>query len=267
MGFFDTILAKVDAADRTVLDKYPELTAAMTQMEANHGKMLEYTNNWLDWQKKYWDPEANSTVAEKELRAELAAAQARLTTSLANPQSSATDIAALRKELQDSVKAVGEKSEQSIRGMHNFYQTAAGRILSHKEEFGEQFNPQTLIDYMTSTNTQDPSIAYDKMVADKRAVNSTRQATETAAKHAADIEAARAEGRKLEAQERTMGPNGMMPTDSTGGIAGITAHVGQPAKIGDTAKAEIANAKLGSGDLAKLGYKAYLQGAFEGPVQ
>ena len=50
-----------------------------------------------------------------------------------------------------------------------------------------------------------------------------------------------------------MGNAGMSPTDQTGGITGITAHVGGKAlTVSDEEKSIIANAKLESGELAKL---------------
>jgi hypothetical protein len=65
-----------------------------------------------------------------------------------------------------------------------------------------------------------------------------------------------------------MGPGGMSPTDQTGGIAGVTAHIGGgEARISDETKGKIADAKLGTGQLAALGYQMYLKGELPGPVQ
>jgi hypothetical protein len=149
--------------------------------------------------------------------------------------------------------------------MNMFYRAAASKILPHQQEFKENLDPQTLMDFMQKNNINDPDTAYDKMVAGRRQELAATRQKELEAKHAADIEAARKEGAEQKARELAMGPGGVLPTDNTGGIVGVTSHMGAPAKISDEVKAKIGEAKLGDASLAALGYEMYKRGDL--PVQ
>jgi hypothetical protein len=266
MSFFDEFLKTVPAADQEVLNRYPALKASTEQMERDIQVLAPHAKTgieWESWKTKNWDDTAGMTRAEKELRSELAAAQARVTAGTGSNADVNAVAAQLRKEMADQVKAVQENSAKQLSGMHYFYRAAANHLLPHQQEFGENLDPQVLIDYMTTNHIQDADVAYDKMVAGKRAEISTKREGERQVQQKADLEAAEKRGYEKAAQERMMGNAGMSPTDQTGGITGITAHVGGKAlTVSDEEKSIIANAKLESGELAKLGYKMYLRGDF-----
>ena len=267
MSFFDEFLkSKVATEDRSIFEKYPELQQSVSKMESDLGTVSRYAGQWVDWQNQNWDPQAGMTKAEKQLRDELSAAQTRLAVGMgtgADPD----EIAKLRKEMEAKVAEVQQQSTKQIEGMNYFYQAVSNRLLPHQQEFKENLKAQDLMNYMQANKINDPDTAYDKMVAGRRAELAAQREKELNTKHAADLEAARTEGYNKRAQEVAMGPGGMLPTDQTGGIAGITAHVGGKAPtISDDEKAFIANAKLESGELAKLGYQMFKRGDF-GPVQ
>ncbi len=263
MSFFDDFLAnsKVTPEDKAVLDRYPDLRASTEKMEQDLGSVSRFAGEWVSWQNQNWDAQANMTNAEKQLRADLADVQAKLTAATA-PGSSvpAADIAAIRKEFQDKAKEIETKNLQVLEGMNMFYEAAAKHMLPHQKEFGENFDPKTFREFITKNQIQDPDVAYDKMVAGKRAELAVKHQQEVDAKHTADLEAARKEGYEKRAQEIAMGPNGMLPTDNTGGIVGVTSFMGQPAKVSDADKTAMSEAKLGDGSLAKLGYEKFVRG-------
>jgi hypothetical protein len=261
MGVFDTILAKATPEDRAVLDRYPELQASVAKLEQDLGTVSRYAGEWVGWQKENWDADAGMTKAERALRDELAAAQARVTSGT----ESAADVALLRKEFDTKVADVEKKSLAAIEGMNHFYRAAATRMLPHQQEFKENFDPQKLMEYMQQNRISDPDAAYDKMVAARRTELAAQAAKDMETKHAADITAAEQRGAERKAQELAMGPQGMLPTDNTGGILGVTARVDTPAKVSDETKARVTEAKLGDGSLAQLGYEMYRRG--ELPVQ
>ncbi len=278
MGIFDEIIAKADPNDRAVLDKYG-LRDTVEKLEQDRNAIANYANGWLGWQNGYkdeqgvehpgnWDNEHGMTRSEYALKQELAAAQARLNAGV-TAGAGAGEIAKLREEMQskiEAVKADAYKSAQTlVNGMDTFYNVAATKLLPHHKEFGENLDAHALGQYMHQHQIPDPNVAYDQMVAPKRAELAAKRDKELEAKHAADIEAARQEGYTKRAQEAAMGPGGLLPTDQTGGIAGITAYMGKPAAFNDVEKAALEKAKLGEGSLPELGYRAYLEGRL--PVQ
>jgi hypothetical protein len=260
MAIFDEILAKVDAADRTVLDKYPELRQRFDTLETERATAARKIGEWNGWIERNWDAAAEMTKSEKALQAQLAAANARLVDIPAGTD--ADEIAKLRQEITDKAKNTETALLNSVNGMNIFYRTVADHQMGHYTEFGKSLNSQELMDYMTAQRINDPEIAYDKMMAPRRAEIATQRTKELTEKHAADIEAARKEGYEKHAQETAMGPGGMIPTDSTGGIVGVTSHTVQPAKLTDETTKRFAEAKPGTGELAALGYEMYRQGAF-----
>lgn len=252
-SFFDEFLKSVPVEDKAVLDKYPQLK--------------QYTTGWETWQQQNWDPQSGMTFKEKELNDTVAALTAQLSHAPA-AGASAAEIANLRKELDTKISDLRKQSSAEVEGMHMFYRGATKHILGHKDEFGKNLDPQELVDFITKNAdkpwARDVDMAYDQMVSGMRAEKSAAAQKELEAKHAADIEAAVQRGRELAAQERVMGTSSMSPTDQTGGIAGITAVMGTPAKVSDEIKAKIAEAKLGDGTLPNLGYDLWRQGAFSG---
>lgn len=246
MGFFDEFLkTKVAAEDQAVLAKYPELKSSVERMETHNAQ-------WNEWQARYWDPAANMTKREVELEESLAAATAA--------GASQSTLATIQADFEKKLQASQTASLQAIEGMNLFYGATAKRMLPHQQEFSENLDPQSLMKYMQDNRIQDPDIAYDRMVAGKRAEIAAQRDKDLEAKHAADIAAAEQRGRELAAREVAMGPNGVMPTDGSGGIAGVTSRIDKPVEMSDAARAAIAAAKPGSGELAALGYQQYLRG-------
>lgn len=259
MGIFDDILKAAPAEDRAIFDKYPALKQSTEKLEADLGQVSRYAGEWVNWQKQNWDASAGMTVAEKALRDELAAAQTRIAAGVGTSVDDDT-VKALEAKFDSKVSDVQKQSMAAIEGMNVFYGTAAKRMLPHQREFGEDLDPQSLMKFMAENKINDPDLAYDRMVAGRRAENATKHATELDEKHKLEIQEAEKRGREAAAREVAMGPNGVLPTDHTGGIAGITARVDRPAPISDETKARVSDAKLGDGSLAALGYQAFLRG-------
>lgn len=266
MGYFDDFLATVPAEDKTILDKYPQLRSSISTMEQNYATAARGVQAWNDWQAKNWDDQAGMTRQEKALSDQLAAAHAKLETAVGSGDS-ATEVAALRKDFETKLAAVESGSYNAINGMNAFYGAMSSRLLPHQQEFGENLNAATVMKYMQENKINDPDVAYDRMFAGRRQEIQVQKTKAQEEKHAADLEAARKEGYDKRALETSMGPNGMSPTDQTGGIAGVTARIDKPVEMADNVKERIASAKSGDGSLATLGYELYKSGAFSGPVQ
>jgi len=271
MSAFDDILsnANMTAEDRAVIDKYPALKASVEKMETDLGNVARYAGGWVNWQRDNWDTDAGMTRAEKSLRAELEASNARLAAAnaaaIAGDDTAAATAEALRKELDAKLEAASKQNLAAIDGMNVFYQTAAAHMLPHQQEFGENLNPRKLMEYMQVNRILDPDIAYDRMMAPRRSELAVQKQKELDEKHQKEIQEAEQRGRELAAREQAMGPQGVLPDDHSGGIAGITARVEKPATMSDETKARLAEAKLGDGTLAQLGYEMYRRG--ELPVQ
>lgn len=267
MGVFDNIISQVAAEDRAILDKYPALRTSIENLETNFVEAARNNAEWQNWQAVNWDPQAGMTKEERRLRGEVAAANARLEAAEASAGTSSNDIVALRAEVDRKVAEVQRQSMASIEGMNHFYQAASKRLLPHQREFGTDLDPQQLLAFMQQNKIADPDAAYDKMVATARAELATKRETEREAKVAADIAAAEQRGREAAARELAMGPGGMMPTDGTGGIAGVTGRMDAAPKMSDDLKARVDTARLGDGSLAALGYEAYRRGEFNQTAQ
>jgi hypothetical protein len=268
MAIFDDILNGVAAEDRAILAKYPALKTSVETLETQRNEAARYASTWVNWHNENWDPETNTTKRERELAAALADATTRLS-SAAGAGADESTLAILRKELADTRKLVEDsqaKSLQSIEGLHNFYGTIQSRMFAHKEEFGENLDGNAVMTYMTQNGIKDPVVAYERMFAGRRAELATQRTKDLEAKHLADIEAAEKRGRELAAREAAMGPGGSLPTDNSGGIAGVTG-MGKPAEVPDALKTAMKDAKVGDGSLAALGYQAYLRGDLPGMQQ
>lgn len=267
MSFFDDFLARVPAEDQAILNKYPELKASVLKMETDLDTTARYAGGWVNWQKENWDPQAGMTKREKELLGEINALNASLAAGPSAAGPSAQTLEALRKELEAKIAGVGGETLKAVEGMNHFYRSMSAKILTHNNEFKETLDPQRVMEYMQQNKIIDPDLAYDRMVAGKRADNAANAQKELDAKHAADLAEAEKRGYEKRAQEAAMGPSGMSPTDQTGGIAGVTAHVAADPKMSDAVKSKMSEAKLGDGSLAALGYEMYRTGQLPGPVQ
>lgn len=266
MGVFDDILKAVPAEDQAVLNMYPQLKASVEKMETELSTVSRFAGDWLNWSKENWDADAGMTKRERQLQQELEDAQGRLAAaSVAGSGASAQTIADLRKEFESKLKETQTQSLNAIEGMNLFYQATAKRMLPHQQEFGENLDPKALMGFMEQHKINDPDVAYDRMVAARRSELAEKRQKELDEQHKLEIQEAEKRGRDKLAQELAMGPSGALPTDNTGGIAGITAHVSAPAKVSDEVKAKVSEAKLGDGSLAQLGYEMYRRG--ELPVQ
>lgn len=263
MSFFDEFLSRVPATDRVVLDRHPDLRASIDKMESDLGTVSKYAGEWARWQDQNWDGQAGMTKAEKILREELATAQERINTGGGD----AGDLAAVKRDFEAKLAETQKSSMAAIEGMNHFYSAVSSRLLNHHQEFGETLDPSKLMGFMQQKGINDPDIAYDRMVAERRSENQSKKQKELEEKHAADIAAAEQRGREARSQELAMGPGGFLPTDHTGGIIGVTARIDQPAKMSDEMKAQIAEAKLGDHKLAELGYSEYLKGKYTSAVQ
>jgi hypothetical protein len=270
MGYFDDIIKAVPAEDRAVLDKYPQLKQSMDQLETRLGQVAQYADQWASWAERNWDPDANMTRAERTLRTQIEELNQQIETAQqAGSGASSNDIAALRKEFSDKVAQLQNESARTVAGLHSFYQAHARHMLPHKEEFGENLDPAKFQAFIQQNLNQpwaaDPDLAYERMVAEQRQANAAKRAQEQAEAHQREIEQARADERQKVMQEHAMGPQGVLPTDSTGGIAGVTSLTQKPATMSDELKAKLGEAKLGDGSLAAMGYEMYRRG--ELPVQ
>jgi hypothetical protein len=78
MGVFDDTLKAATAEDQAIFDKYPQLKASVEELESDLGIVARFAGQWVDWQNQNWDADAGMTRAEKALREELAATNAKL---------------------------------------------------------------------------------------------------------------------------------------------------------------------------------------------
>ena len=262
---FEEILKGVTAEDKAVIDRHPELASAVAKLEKDLAGVSQYASGWVDWQKQNWDPDSGMTKAEKALREQLAEAEARAITGGGSPADVNSALATARSEFDAKLKAMENNSMSAIEGMNRFYSSVSGKILTHRDEFKETLDPNKLMQFMQSNKINDPDLAYDRMVADQRSQNALKQKEADEVERLKQISEAEQRGYEKKAQEVSMGPEGMLPTDQSGGIAGITGRVGEPAKISDADAAKLAAAKLGDGSLATLGFQMYRNGQL--PVQ
>lgn len=268
MSIWDEMIKAVPVEDRTALDRYPQLKASMDQLEVASAQLAANKQQWDKWVSENWDPTTNTTRREAALLNELATVNAKVVELESAPNRSGADadeLAKLRKEVEDRVKSLETGSLAAIEGMNRYYRAAATRVLPHFQEFKENFDPDKLLTYMRENRLNDPDTAYDRMVAPRRAELAAQHQKDLDEKHQKEIEAAREEGYQKKAQEIAMGPQGVLPTDQTGGIAGITSRMEPPAKISDDVKTRLSEAKLGDGSLAQVGLEMFRRG--ELPMQ
>lgn len=270
MGVFDEILQKVSEEDRAVLNKYPDLKATVETLEQEYGKLAQYANQWTNWADNNWDSEAGMTRAEKELRDEIERLSAEIEAAKSpGSTTSNADLTELRKEFDQKISQLQAESSRTVEGLHRFYQSYARHLLPHQQEFGENLDPAKFLEFMESHRGEawasNPDLAYDQMVAERRRQLAEKREQERLEQHQKEIEEARADERKKVMQEVSMGPQGVLPTDSTGGIAGVTSPINnKPAELSEELKSKLADAKLGDGSLPTIGFELYRRGELRG---
>ena len=270
MAIFDDILKAVAPEDKAVFDKYPTLKTSVEAMERELHEASEYGATWNRWAQANWDPNAGKTRRELFLEQELANAGTALTNATRSgaDRDTVDSLKANIDRLTTEISGVKQEALNAVGGVHLYYGKVAPLMLKHQQEFGEVLDPTALMQFMTDKHLQDTTIGYDQFVAGKRAEIAAKKAEEVQAKHAADITAAEQRGREAALKEHAMGPGGVLPTDSTGGIAGVTSRIDtKPVTLSDDMQKAIAEAKPGDGSLAALGYKLYQSGAYSGAQQ
>lgn len=260
MGVFDDILANASEEDKQVLLKYPELRKSMERLE-------KAAADYAQWYHANWDEEHGMTRSEWAVRQQLEELQRKLEQMQSNPtefsqsefqealeegqRSGLLTQAEVQRLLDERVRQLQQENERVLAGMQSFYSQVYTLGFRHKDEFGEVLDPNQLWNYMVQTGIRDPQLAYEQMVAPKRA-ELQRQRYEQAIKEAEE------RGMQKAKQELAMGSQGVMPTDTSGGlpIGGGEAPKGVPDDLLQKAK----DLKIGDPALAQLGVEALRRG-------
>jgi hypothetical protein len=248
MSVFDTLIKGVPAEDRAVLDKYPDLMNTMNALEEGGAK-------YSTWYVNNWDPIHEMTKSEaEELRLKLEAAPPNPVNEIAT-----TDI---QKMIDDRLKAQAEEFNRTISGMDNFYSAAHKLGFAHKDEFGKPLDDRQLLEYMGKNHIQDPTLAYERMVAADRATIAEAKEKERQELHVKELQEAEERGANRVRQEVTMGVGGMLPTDDAGGIVGVT-HIAPSGTVPKDLLDQTAGMKLTDPRLAAAGLKAAREGLLQ----
>jgi len=262
MGIFEEILAKAEDSDRAVLEKYPELKQSMEKLE---NAAVDYAK----WYAANWDEEHGMTRGEWAARQQLQELQARLEALEANPGSMSDEHASslledarragllshaeVQKILDERLKQYQEQTNQVLSGMQAFYGQVYGLGFKHKDEFGEPLDPNELWNYMVRTGVRDPKVAYEQMVAPKRAEIQAKQQEQL-------LKEAEERGAQRARQELAMGGQNALPTDTSGGIIGVT-HMPVPqGEIPQDLQERAKGMNLRDPALASLGVEALRRG-------
>jgi hypothetical protein len=261
MGIFDELLAKVDENDRAVIEKYPSLKESMEKLEK---AALDYAA----WYRDNWDEQHGMTKSEWEARQELEAARLRLQELQANPQDfsapEASEIleqarkagmvtqAEVQRLLDERLRAIQQQNDQILAGMQNFYSQVYTLGFQHKDEFGQPLDPSELYQFMVKTGLRDAKLAYEQMVAPKRAELAAK-------KHEEELRAAEQRGMEKARQELAMATPGL-PTDNTGGIIGVTHPGVSKAEIPQELAEKTKGLSLTDPELARIGVDALRRG-------
>lgn len=254
MSVFEDLIKGIPAEDRAILDKHPDLKNTMEALE-------EGGSRYATWYANNWDREHDMTKSEFAARQELEELRQKLEAAPPNPVNEFNQ-ADIQKILDERLTKQSEEFNRTLSGMDRFYSTALPLVSQHKDEFGKPLNPRELLDYMGKNGIQDPNLAYDRMVAaDRAAIAETRQ-KELVAKHQEELAAARKEGEDKVRQELAMGVGGMLPTDDSGGIVGVT-HIAPSGTIPKDLIDQTAGMKLNDPRLAAAGLKAAREGLLQ----
>jgi hypothetical protein len=265
MAIFDEIVKGIDASDRAVLDKYPQLKQSVDGIEAQARDFDQRLKSWEQWRASNWDENANATRREVELQAELAAARAGGGGGVDDWDKS-TSFADMAKDLEkqgfvraDTVnKTITENLDRLALGFEEVYKRTVGLPFKHAKEFGPdaELDMGAVLDHMRKNNIHDPQKAYEDFVAPKRAEAQKAREAEVAAKHAAEI----AEAERRGEMKAAMGSGGRLPTDQSGS-GPIMGHLQRTM----LEKAKGANSddpgpgKLGDNVIAHQGYEDLLK--------
>jgi hypothetical protein len=254
MSVFDTLIKGVPAEDRAVLDKYPDLMNTMNALEEGGAK-------YSTWYANNWDREHDMTKSEYAARQEAEELRLKLEAAPPNPvnEIATTDI---QKMIDDRLKAQAEEFNRTISGMDNFYSAAHKLGFAHKDEFGKPLDDRKLLEFMGKNHIQDPTLAYERMVAADRATIAATKQQELEAQHLKDVQEAEERGANRVRQEVTMGVGGMLPTDDAGGIVGVT-HIAPSGTVPKDLLDQTAGMKLTDPRLAVAGLKAAREGLLQ----
>lgn len=266
MGIFDDILAKTSAEDKAVFDRHPELKSSVEKLEKDLDTSARYNAQFLDWRKKNWLEDQGMTVREKTLADELAAANARIQAAAdagADPDSIQAALKTEREALDTKFKELQNQFGQSLEGMHKFYGSIAPKLLTHQKEFGEVLDPNSVLKYMEDNKINDVNTAYDKMVAPRRDEASVAAARLLDEQHQEALKKAKEEGVAEGRLQSTMGPQGDLPTDQTGGILGVTVPISKPMEIPKELAESLSGHPLGDGTRAAVGLDMYRRGQLQ----
>jgi len=269
VGIFDELVAKVGEEDRLVLAKYPELQSTVAKLESDYHEADRLLKEWETWKAANWDEKNQATKQTVEAYSQLTTAQQRITEL---ETAGATDMT--WEDLQAKVRAEAEsvvapklgeyvtaKQHQEqinalANGMEVMFSKTAPLLLKHQREFSEDLDPQQVFKYMQENRVNDPTAAYDQMVAPRRAEAQAASQKALEEKHLKDIEEAREAGAKAKAEELAMSPTGS-PTDM-GGPAPMVGQLDR-LRMADGAPSDglpeaVQKARLGDGRTAQAAY-------------
>ena len=258
MSVFDDLLKSIPEEDRAILDKHPELKTTVEKLE---GAVTQYGT----WYQDNWDKEHGMTKSEYAVRQEASALQAKLDAASAAGignengdfisearKAGFLSVDDANKLLDQRVQQINQTFENTIAGMDRFYGAAYSLGFKHKDEFGEPLDTRALLKFINEKKIQDPELAYEQMVASKRAEIGN-------AKHQKELQEAEERGANRVRQEQAMGTSGMLPTDNTGGIVGIT-HIAPVADLPKEIAERTAGMKLTDPALAQAGLEMARRG-------
>uniref|UniRef100_UPI0034E2FC69 hypothetical protein n=1 Tax=Methanothrix sp. TaxID=90426 RepID=UPI0034E2FC69 len=263
-GIFDEILAKVDEQDRSVLEKYPELKETVEKLE-------QAAVDYAAWYRENWDEEHGMTRSEWAARQQMEDLNRQLELLRSNPSSfsdqGAEDVleqarsagmisqAELQKILDERIRTLQQEQDRILSGMQNFYANVYTLGFRHKDEFGEPLNPSELYNYMVKTGLRDPATAYEQMVAPLRQKKMQEQMEQK-------IREAEERGARKAQEEMAMKSPGL-PTDTSGGIAGVSGIASTAATKAELPQDIAEKAKtlsLNDPELSRLGLEALRRG-------
>jgi len=264
MAIFDEIVKGIDAADKAVLDKYPQLKQSVDNVEAQARDYDQRLKSWEQWRASNWDENANATRREVELQAELAAAKAAGGGGVDDWNKGGFADIVKDIEKQGFVKAdvvnktITDQLDRLALGFEEVYKRTVSLPWKHAKEFGPdaELDMGAVLDHMRKNNIHDPQKAYEDYVAPKRAEAQKAREAEVAAKHAAEI----AEAEKRGEMKAAMGSGGRLPTDQSGSgpaLGHLQRNILEKAKGANSD--DPGPGKLGENVIAQQGYEELLK--------
>ncbi len=281
MALFDEILAKVNAEDKAVLEKYPDIAATVTALEKEYQEANAALTQWEEWRANNWDDEAKTTkahvmdyqklvAAEQRIRQLEAAGETGMTWEQIKEQAQKEGVfltkeqaeAVARARLEEFVEKVHKPALNNVVGaVETIFAGIYPLGFKHQQEFGEVLDPSAVLKYMNEHKIYQPEKAYEEMVSARRAEKAAEAQKELEKKHQEELEAARREEREKVRQEMAMAATSS-PTD-LGGVTRAMGHLerarmAEGAKDKETPAGPPPDAKLGDGVIAQLGYRKFL---------